>query len=67
MILVSKGGMMSACRLVRETKKAWIINYNDKAYPDDVRINKLGDRQLFESVDEAFNWLGVDMSDEDEQ
>lgn len=57
MILASEGGMMIACRLVRETDKAWIVNYNDKAYPKDVRVPKLGRRQLFKTVDEAVEWL----------
>lgn len=60
MILASEGGMIIACSLVRETKKAWIVNYNDKAYPDDVRVPKDSRRQLFENVDEAFKWLGFD-------
>lgn len=60
MILVSSSGMMSACALVRETKKAWIINYRDKAYPDDVRVPKDSNRQLFNTVDEAFKWLGLE-------
>ena len=59
MILASESGMMIACRLVKETKKAWIVNYNDKAYPKDVRVPKEGNRQLFASVDEVFDWLGI--------
>lgn len=50
---------MSACAIVRETKKAWIINYRDKAYPRDVRVPKDSDRQVFETVEEAYNWLGL--------
>lgn len=59
MILVSPSGMMIACSLVKESDKAWTVNYNDKAYPKDVRVPKDGDRQLFTSVDDAFKWLGV--------
>ena len=60
MILASTSGMMSACRLVRETPKAWIINYNDKAFPKDVRISKDNPRQrLFATVDEAFEYMGL--------
>lgn len=60
MILVHSNGMMCACRLVKENPKSWIINYNDKAFPKDVRVEKSGNSQLFNSVDEAFAWLGGD-------
>ena len=59
MILVSPSGMMIACSLVKESNKAWTVNYNDKAYPNNVRVPKDGDRQLFTNVDDAFKWLGV--------
>jgi hypothetical protein len=57
MILASQSGMMIACRLIKETDKAWIINYNDKAYPKDVRVPKLSNRKLFNNVDEALEWM----------
>ena len=57
MILASESGMMIACRLVKESDKAWTVNYNDKAYPNDVRVSKDGRRQLFTSVDDALEWL----------
>lgn len=58
MILASTSGLLSACRLVRETDKAWIINYNDKAFPKDVRISKDNPRQkLFENVDDALDFV----------
>lgn len=58
--LVSPSGMMIGCKLVRETKKAWIVNYCDKAYPGDKRIPKDGERQLFDNVDDAFKYLGIE-------
>lgn len=58
-ILASESGMLVACTLIRETKGAWIVNYKDKKYPNDVRVPKNGPRQLFNSVDEAFGWLGM--------
>ena len=58
MILANRSGMMIACKLVRETPKAWIVNYNDKAYPDDVRVDKNSPtRKLFDSVDEALEFI----------
>ena len=58
MILASQSGMMIACRLVKETEKAWVVNYNDKAYPKDVRVQKSGNRKLFSNVDDALEWIG---------
>jgi len=58
MILASTSGMMIACRLVKETDKAWTVNYNDKAYPNDVRVAKSGNRKLFTNVDDALEWIG---------
>lgn len=57
MILASPNGMMASCLLVRETNKAWIINYNDKAFPNDQRVPKDGQRQVFKTVDEALFWM----------
>jgi hypothetical protein len=58
MILVSMSGLMCACKLVKDNPKSWVINYNDKAYPNDVRIKKDGTRMVFNTVDEALEWLG---------
>ncbi len=63
MILVSPNGMMCACRLVKETDKAWIINYNDKAYPKDVRVPKLSNRAVVADVEAAYKWLGISEDD----
>lgn len=58
MILATRSGMMIACKLVRETPKAWIVNYNDKAYPDNVRVDKNSStRKLFDSLDEALEFI----------
>lgn len=49
MILANRSGMMIACKLVRETPKA---------YPDDVRVDKSSTtRKLFASVDEALEFI----------
>lgn len=58
MILASKSGLMIACRLVKESDKAWTVNYNDKAFPNNVRVLKLGNRKLFDNVDDALEWIG---------
>jgi hypothetical protein len=58
MILVSKNGLMCACSLVKDNPKSWVINYNDKAFPGNKRVPKDGNRALFKTVDEAFEWLG---------
>jgi len=60
MIIASPNGNMISCSLIRETPKSWIINYNDKAFKGDKRVPKDGGRMLFESVDEALDWLGID-------
>lgn len=60
MILASQSGMMITCRLVKESDKAWTVNYNDKAYPNNVRVPKSGNRQLFKSVDDALDWMNGD-------
>jgi len=61
MILVSTSGMMCACRLVKESPKAWTINYNDKAFPNNVRVPKNSlTRTLVADVDAAFKWLGLE-------
>jgi hypothetical protein len=60
MILASQSGMMIACRLVKESDKAWTVNYNDKAYPKNVRVPKSGNRQVFKSVDDALDWMNGD-------
>lgn len=58
MILANRSGMMIACKLIRETPKAWVVNYNDKAYPNDVRVDKNSvTRKLFTSVDEALEFI----------
>lgn len=58
MILANRSGMMAVCKLVRETPKAWIINYNDKACPEDVRVAKNDTTYgLFASVDEALEFI----------
>lgn len=58
MILASKSGLMIACSLVKETDKAWTVNYKDKAFPNDVRVSKDGRRKLFDNVDDALEWIG---------
>lgn len=63
MILVSPNGNMCACTLVKKTEKAWYINYNDKAFPKDQRIPYDGDRQVFDTVEQACLWLGIDHDD----
>jgi hypothetical protein len=58
-LLVSHSGLMCACRIVKDNPKSWVINYNDKAYPRDVRVPKNGDRIVVNTVDEAYEWLGI--------
>lgn len=56
MILVSSTGLMSACSLVRETPKAWIVQYRgERGGP--TRVDKNGSRVLVNSVAEAEDWL----------
>lgn len=58
-ILASQNGLLAVCTLVKKTKTAWYINYNDKRFPKDQRIPYNGDRQLFDTVDQALYWLGI--------
>ena len=61
MIAVSTSGMMCACRLVKESDKAWTINYMDKAFPKDVRVPKNSlTRTVVADVEAAFKWLGLE-------
>jgi len=59
MILASRNGLMCAVTLLRETPKAWVIQYvGEKKH--ETRIPKSSGRVLFDNVDEALNWIGVD-------
>jgi len=59
MILASPSGMLTACLLIRETPKAWYVDYRDQKYPGEKRIPKDGVRQLFTNVDDALHWMGI--------
>lgn len=62
MILASQNGNLTACKLIRETPKAWIVDYCDQKYPGEKRISKDGERQCFNTVDEALEWMGIDLA-----
>lgn len=59
MILASPNGNLVCCALIRETPKAWYVDYRDGAYPGEKRIPKDGSRQLFSNVDDALQWIGI--------
>lgn len=63
-ILASQNGNLASCVLVRETPKAWYIDYRDRWYPGVKRISKDGDRQLFSNVDDALHWMGITRYDD---
>ncbi|MNR39599.1 hypothetical protein D3C85_1578210 [compost metagenome] len=59
MILASMSGMLIAVTLVRETPKAFIVKPRDAV--NEIRVAKDNDkRKLFDTVSEAYAWLGVE-------
>lgn len=57
MILATKSGWLIACKLLRETPKAFIVEYTDDK-GNEVRISKSDqNRKLFNSTDEAITWM----------
>lgn len=56
MILASKNGLMCACKIIRETPKAWIIQYVGEKKKE-TRVPKNGDRAMFAGVAAAEDWI----------
>lgn len=63
MILASMNGNLISCKLIRETPNTWFVDYCDKKYPKEQPIPKKGNRQLFSSVDDALDWIGISLND----
>jgi len=58
MILASLNGLMCAVTIIRETPRAWIIQYSGERKKE-TRVPKDGKREMFTSVDDAMKWMGV--------
>lgn len=58
MILASMNGLMCAVTIIRETPKAWIIQYIGER-KHETRVPKDGKREMFSCVDDALNWMGI--------
>ena len=58
MILASLNGLMCAVTIVRETPKAWVVQYQGEK-KHETRVPKNGKREMFSSVDAAMAWMGV--------
>lgn len=56
MILASRSGLLCAVKLIRETEKAWIIQYVGEKKKE-TRVPKSGDRKMFDRVTEAEHWV----------
>jgi hypothetical protein len=58
MILASLNGLMCAVTIIRETQKAWVVQYQGEK-KHETRVPKDGKREMFTSVDDAMAWMGV--------
>lgn len=58
MILASQNGLMCAVTIIRETPKAWVIQYQGERKKE-TREPKDGKRKMFTCTDDAMKWLGV--------
>ena len=56
MILASKNGLLCACKIVRETPKAWVVQYSGEKGRE-TRVPKDSGRMMFENVDDAMDWM----------
>jgi hypothetical protein len=55
-ILASRNGLLCAVKLIRETDKAWIIQYAGEKKKE-TRVSKNGDRKMFGCVSDAERWV----------
>lgn len=56
MILASKNGLMCACKIIRETPKAWIVQYLGERTKE-TRVPKDSGREMFSCADAAMRWM----------
>lgn len=56
MILASKNGLLCACKIIRETPKAWIVQYIGEKKKE-TRVPKDSGRSMFSDVDDALRWV----------
>lgn len=63
MILASAGGLMCAVTIIRETDKAWIIQYHGEKKKES-RVLKSSGRKMFENVDDALAWIKPEWMEE---
>lgn len=56
MILASRNGLLCAVKLIRETDKAWIIQYVGEKKKE-TRVPKSGDRKMFDRASHAEHWV----------
>lgn len=59
MILASLNGLMCAVTIIRETPKAWMVQYHGEQKSNATRVPKDGKREMFDNVDDAMEWMGV--------
>jgi len=58
MILASQNGLMCAVTIIRETPKAWVIQYHGERKKE-TRVPKDGKREMFTCTDDAMKWMGI--------
>lgn len=56
MILASPNGLLCACKLIRETPKAWVVSYVGEGKKE-VRVSKDSGRKMFDRVSDAEHWI----------
>lgn len=58
MILASRNGLLCEVTVIRETDRAWIVQYQGER-KHETRVPKDGKREMFDGVDEAMEWMGI--------
>lgn len=56
MILASPNGLLCACKVVRETPKAWVVKYAGEGGKE-TRVAKGSGRRMFDNVRDAERWI----------
>lgn len=58
MILALKNGSIFSVTIIRETDKAWLIQYHGEEQKE-TRVPKDGKREMFARMADAEKWIGV--------
>lgn len=56
MILASSSGLLCACKVLRETPKAWVVAYAGERGKE-TRVAKSSGRRMFDNVRDAERWI----------